>query len=248
MEDIIKKNGFTLYSTKCERCSKDRGYLQKRNSLIKLCKSCASKDKLTKHGNPMKGKKHLNKEKFRKITHTNVDYDSLKVLVLPSGFPKKVYRQTCPQCSIDVGYRPIIDAKRTCRTCRIKNRTKYSEDQKRIRVSIKANLGYRLRLRKINKEVGTTEMLPFELEDFFSYIESKFQEGMNWGNYGEWEIDHVIPDSWFNYSSIDDEEFKKSWALDNLQPMWKKENASKSNRYSGFFDPTYKIKDEEETI
>lgn len=68
---------------------------------------------------------------------------------------------------------------------------------------------------------------------------------MSWENYGEWHIDHIIPDSWFNYSSTEDDEFKKSWSLDNLQPMWGKENQSKGNKYAGKWTPDT-IKDEGE--
>jgi 5-methylcytosine-specific restriction endonuclease McrA len=56
---------------------------------------------------------------------------------------------------------------------------------------------------------------------------------MTWDNYGEWEIDHVTPDSWFEYNSYDDLDFKKSWALDNLQPLWKNDNLHKGNRFRG---------------
>ena len=58
---------------------------------------------------------------------------------------------------------------------------------------------------------------------------------MSWDNAGEWHIDHIIPDSWFNYKSIEDQQFKDCWALNNLQPMWKLENISKGNRYSGSY-------------
>jgi hypothetical protein len=46
-------------------------------------------------------------------------------------------------------------------------------------------------------------------------------------------IDHITPDSWFEYNSTEDRDFKKSWSLDNLQPLWKAENASKGNKYEG---------------
>lgn len=67
------------------------------------------------------------------------------------------------------------------------------------------------------------------------HLEKNFKGGMTWENYGEngWEIDHIEPDSWFRYNSFDDEEFKKAWALSNLQPMWAAQNRSKGNRYKG---------------
>ena len=32
---------------------------------------------------------------------------------------------------------------------------------------------------------------------------------------------------------MEDEGFKKSWALENLQPMWAEENIKKGNRFAG---------------
>ena len=61
---------------------------------------------------------------------------------------------------------------------------------------------------------------------------------MNWGNQGKWHIDHVIPDSWFSYDSDQDDNFKKSWALENLQPLWSNLNSLKNNTT----DTTPKIK------
>ncbi len=54
------------------------------------------------------------------------------------------------------------------------------------------------------------------------HLESKFTKGMTWENYGKygWHIDHVIPKSHFNFDSYDHPEFKKCWALSNLQPLW----------------------------
>jgi hypothetical protein len=50
---------------------------------------------------------------------------------------------------------------------------------------------------------------------------------MNWDNYGDWQIDHIIPLS----SSKDVEEMNKLCHFINLQPMWKKENLSKSDKF-----------------
>lgn len=40
-------------------------------------------------------------------------------------------------------------------------------------------------------------------------------------------------DRGFTYSSVNDKGFKKSWALNNLQPMWAKDNLKKHNKFSG---------------
>ena len=64
-----------------------------------------------------------------------------------------------------------------------------------------------------------------------SHLESKFTEGMTWDNYGEWHVDHKKPMTLFEFTSTDDEGFKECWALDNLQPLWGKDNLSKGTRY-----------------
>jgi hypothetical protein len=51
----------------------------------------------------------------------------------------------------------------------------------------------------------------------------------NYGSY--WHIDHIKPRSLFTYTSIEDEQFKKCWALSNLQPLEALENIRKGNKY-----------------
>ena len=51
----------------------------------------------------------------------------------------------------------------------------------------------------------------------------------NHGIYG-WHIDHIIPQSKLLYDSMDHPNFQKCWALENLQPLWAKDNISKSNK------------------
>lgn len=84
---------------------------------------------------------------------------------------------------------------------------------------------------KYYKLLGYNE---YELKD---HLESKFKPGMSFENMGKWHVDHVKPKSWFNLlnedGTINEEEIKKCWALDNLQPLWAKENISKNNRYIG---------------
>ena len=68
------------------------------------------------------------------------------------------------------------------------------------------------------------------MDEFVSYIERKFPDGMNWGNYGKcgWHLDHVKPLSLFNLE--DREEFLKACHYSNYQPLWAKDNLRKNNK------------------
>lgn len=106
--------------------------------------------------------------------------------------------------------------------------------QGKIRNRISNNIRTRLKTRLSSKKKSSIlKYLPYTIEELISHLESKFQSGMSWDNYGKWHIDHIVPDSWFKYDSMSDEAFQKCWALNNLQPMWAKDNLSKSNHFIG---------------
>lgn len=68
--------------------------------------------------------------------------------------------------------------------------------------------------------------LGYDRKQLKEHLESQFQGDMSWDNYGTgWHIDHIRP-----VSSFKPEEFKECWSLDNLQPLWAKENLSKGAR------------------
>lgn len=68
----------------------------------------------------------------------------------------------------------------------------------------------------------------YTLEELMAHLERQFLPGMSWENKGEWHIDHIIPRSSFEYSSPDDQEFRKCWSLSNLQPLWAIDNIRKN--------------------
>jgi hypothetical protein len=63
----------------------------------------------------------------------------------------------------------------------------------------------------------------------------------SWSRAG-WHINHVIPISAFNFSSPEDIDFKKCWALKNLRPLWAKDNFSKNARLDKPFQPSLALK------
>ena len=78
---------------------------------------------------------------------------------------------------------------------------------------------------------STFSALPYTPQDLAEHLEKQFDEKMNWDNYGTyWHLDHIYPQSLLPYSSLEDENFQKCWALDNLQPLEAIENLKKGNR------------------
>ena len=77
------------------------------------------------------------------------------------------------------------------------------------------------------------QYLPYTMEELKEHLESQFEPGMTWKDRSEWHIDHIYPHSLLPYDSMDHPNFQKAWALDNLQPLWAKENMSKGNKIIG---------------
>ena len=88
-----------------------------------------------------------------------------------------------------------------------------------------------LKERNVTKYKNTFDLLPYTLEELMIHLESKFKDGMNWGNYGEWHVDHIKPMSSFNIINSTDPQFLECWSLNNLQPLWGEDNLSKGSRF-----------------
>jgi Uri superfamily endonuclease len=86
----------------------------------------------------------------------------------------------------------------------------------------------RTRLSKAVKgNLSAIDNLGCSISELKTYLETKFQPGMNWNNYGEWHIDHIKPLSKFDLTN--DIEFKLACCFNNLQPLWAKDNLVKYN-------------------
>lgn len=110
------------------------------------------------------------------------------------------------------------------------------ESQRRLRNN---NVGYRIggclrsrlttaiKAQLAGKRISAVENLGCSMKDFMLYIESKWTQGMNWGNHGRygWHIDHIIPLSRFDLT--DKKQQEKAVHFSNLQPLWAKDNLRK---------------------
>jgi len=84
-------------------------------------------------------------------------------------------------------------------------------------------------------------LVGYSLDTLIKHLEKQFTKGMTWENYGIWHVDHKIPLNVFNYTKSEHEDFKKCWALENLQPLWAFDNLSKHNKLDKHFQPSLAI-------
>jgi len=80
----------------------------------------------------------------------------------------------------------------------------------------------------------------YTVAKLMAHLEKLFRPGMCWENYGRggWHIDHIIPRAAFNYQTPQDIDFKRCWALSNLQPLWERENIAKGAKLTAPFQPS----------
>ena len=89
----------------------------------------------------------------------------------------------------------------------------------------------RYALKDIIKCEQSLELIGCTANELKNYLESKFQSGMNWDNYGRdgWHVDHIKPCTAFDL--IDPEEQRECFHYTNLQPLWATDNIKKGNKY-----------------
>lgn len=117
------------------------------------------------------------------------------------------------------------------------NPEKYKQINKRFRenhrLDIKLILNNRMsavmyKTLRVIKSGKRWELLAgYTVDELKHHLENKFVNGMSWDNIGKWHIDHIMPRASFHYTSYEDIEFRKCWALENLQPLWASENHKK---------------------
>ena len=108
------------------------------------------------------------------------------------------------------------------------------DKMREINATVRGSLNGRMRtgmnqsLVKGKQEAKWQDLVGYDCARLKKHLEKHFLPGMTWENRTDWEIDHKIPISAFNFETPDDSDFKKCWALKNLRPLWKTDNRSKN--------------------
>ncbi len=77
----------------------------------------------------------------------------------------------------------------------------------KLHQSISAGVGRSLNGGKNGRSWET--LVGYTCEQLRRHLERRFLPGMTWDNYGEWHVDHKIPVSAFNFTTVEDRDFKK---------------------------------------
>jgi len=108
----------------------------------------------------------------------------------------------------------------------------WEKNRKKIDPMFKITKNLRSRLwtvlKKNKKSETTMKLTGCTLEELKKHLESKFEDGMDWNNYGVWHVDHIIACANFDLSNP--EQQKICFHYTNLQPMWGEKNMQKGAR------------------
>jgi hypothetical protein len=192
-----------IYKT-CERC---REYCKKkRDDISRIYKQgeCASKDGITKKCSDCQTIKNLTS------FYKNKRY-------------KDGYRNQCIDCHSKrwkhyyiAGYANVL---------KIKLKT---DDVYRLKQNQRSYIHQQLNKRNITKTNTTKTLLGCSIVIFKKWLSCQFDNSMNW-EIKNWQVDHVVPVSLFDLHS--DEERKLAFHWTNVQPLNKKDNLEKYNKF-----------------
>ncbi len=120
--------------------------------------------------------------------------------------------------------------KRNYRVEHEKNKIKYYVNPE-YRLQVLLRTRFKRAIKNGSKRKSVLRLIGCSIEELNIHIEKQFKPGMTWENYGiyTWHIDHIIPCSAFNLDILEEQE--RCFHYTNLQPLWAKENLTKSDNY-----------------
>ena len=138
---------------------------------------------------------------------------------------KKIYYENNKQTLLNKNYKR--------RKKRLKNDPAF-----KLRVLISRSINSGIQRNGSRKNGSIIKYLNYSIDELKRHLEAQFEPWMNWENHGKytknwndtnsstwtWNIDHIIPQSDLPHTSMEDENFKLCWSLNNLRPYSAKQN------------------------
>jgi hypothetical protein len=225
---------------RCNRCNIEKElsefYKRKRNKdgIDNKCKKCYNE--INKENYIKNREVLLTKSKKRKSNNINPNSKRRTIIKLKE---KCLYNQSvCTKClTIRDNENFVKDLSREnelsaqCNICKNKyyNDRKKSDKLFKLSGRIRSIISKQINKNNLKKSKKTEDIIGCSFKEFKTHLESKFYDNMNWENYGEWHLDHIIP---ISYAKTEEEIYELNHYT-NFQPLWAKDNLSKGNRFIG---------------
>ena len=220
---------------KCSKCKEEKELSnfgvgkREKDGLQSICKICAkayrdaNKEKTKKYNaqyredNKNKAKqysaKYYLKHQDRYIQEARVRYRKNRYILLEKA--KQYY--------ID-NKENIYEKKKVYTMNRLKNDSLF-----KLKMNIRTLIKYGFNKKGIKKILKSELILGCSFQEFRDYLEKQFDDKMNWDNQGSyWHLDHIKPVS----LAATEQELIELNHYTNFQPLFWKENLSKSNKYN----------------
>lgn len=215
VEDFYFRKDTLKYRKDCKKCvkenSKKNGVIYRQeNRLIELKRGAANREK----------NKDILKIQRDKNKNSKAEYD-------------KQYRKN---------NKTIIMNK----NLKYQKRKRQEDPIFRLRTNISSQIFKALKKNAGSKNgFSILKYLPYTIDELKIHIEKQFKSWMNWNNQGiyksdiyksddnstwTWHLDHIIPQTQLLYSNMNEENFRKCWALNNLRPFKSIDNIKKGNK------------------
>ena len=227
------KNGKHYYNARCKDCCKNNipretnsGHDKKCGH--KICSNCNIKKDLT-HFNFDNQHNHYRTKCKECTKHSPSPYQY--------EIDEKNGYKICTKCKTqkDLTHftKPISRKSYNphCRECRRKwqlNRL-HTNIQLRLKQTMAIRIYHTLKYQGVKKNARTMELIGCDIPVLIKHLETKFQGGMSWNNYGKWHVDHIKPVILFDLRDTNQQ--KKCFHYTNLQPLWAYDNLSKGDKY-----------------
>jgi DNA-binding CsgD family transcriptional regulator len=113
---------------------------------------------------------------------------------------------------------------------RIQARQKYRNDPaRRVSISLRSRVLELVKNAKTTKTDRTSKLVGTSGKKVMAHLESQFENGMSWENFGQWHIDHIRPCASFDLTEKAQQYTCFNWR--NLQPLWGADNIAKHDDY-----------------
>ena len=229
--------------TNCLSCGIELETTVRNYHQLEFCPPCGVLDRKEKKRKYYKNNKERLSSDMKKRHATNMEDPEYKKKRNARNQARRDANPVIANCVIcESSFRKINSAK----TCSLNCSKKYkiqqeSKPEKRLSKILTKQLRRSAtgKIASINMRSNLWSYFEFTIYEFKEHFESLFVGQMSWETMHLIHIDHIRPRASFNQEQLADptsEDFKKCWALNNLQPLWAEDNLRKGDSWDGIIN------------